>query len=232
MKFEIRSTPKGKTVSGYAARYGVLSNMLNGFRERIQRGAFDAVLRTSPDVVATFNHDVNKVLGRTPKTLRLSSDAAGLRFECDLPNTTYAADLEESLKRGDMNGCSFAFGKLEADDQDFAEEQVDEGNVMVRTIRNFRSLLDVSIVTTPAYPGTSVALRSLDESRGLERHFYSRSDSDEKLRLSEIRTRLILAQLTPGGMNEMIRDRFSFNEIAEYERRVLRGRRDTLSLLL
>src|SRR6202171_3083218 len=105
MQYEIRSTPKGKSVSGYAARYGVLSGNLGGFRERIKRGAFDAVLRSNPDVVALYNHDPNKVLGRTGAgTLRLSTDANGLAFDCDLPNTSYANDLAENLQRGNIKG--------------------------------------------------------------------------------------------------------------------------------
>jgi len=211
MRYEIRSTSKGKTLSGYAARYGVLSRMLDGFRERIQRGAFDAVLRSKPDVIATFNHDVNKVLGRTGAgTLRLGSDVSGLTFEVDLPNTSYAKDLEESVKRGDMNGCSFAFGKLTNEDQNFENEDVEEEGRMtkclVRTIRNFRSLLDVSIVSTPAYPGTSVALRSLDASRGVQRHYDMRSTGQPFITAAALEALI--------GEHE-----FSMNEVVEMRRR-------------
>ena len=160
------STVAGKPrVSGYAARYGVLSHALKpGLKERIAKRAFEGVLRSNPDVVCTFNHDNNVVLGRTSAgTLRLRSDDKGLAFDCDLPNTTAARDLHESVNRGDIKDCSFAFMLGEGDD-DYAEEDDDEvrgARVIVRTLRNFKSLQDVALVTHPAYPGTSVDARNL-----------------------------------------------------------------------
>jgi hypothetical protein len=206
MKFEIRSTSKGKTVSGYAARYGVLSGNLGGFRERIMRGAFDAVLRSKPDVVALYNHNADHVLGRTSSgTLRLNADANGLAFDCDLPNTSYARDLAENLQRGNLNGCSFAF-QAGPDDTEFGEEQVEEegrGLVksIVRTIRNFRSLLDVSIVTYPAYPDTSVALRS-----GATRHYEMRAVGKPFITAAELEARIAEHE-------------FSMNEVVEMRKR-------------
>jgi HK97 family phage prohead protease len=178
---ELRAAKCGEkmVVRGYAARYGVLSHPIpvksgQSFRELIERGAFDSVLAKNPDVVATFNHDVNQVLGRTTAgTLRLCADDKGLAFECDLPNTTAGRDVWESVQRGDLNSCSFAFGLGERMDS-FDEEDVDDdedeslrGKVarkvkqIVRRIRSFAKLFDISIVTSPAYPGTSVAARNL-----------------------------------------------------------------------
>src|SRR4051794_20783802 len=104
---DVRASQSGDMkVSGYAAKYGVLSNMLGDgrarFRERIEPRAFDKALKNA-DTVATINHDVSRVLGRTTSgTLRLSSDSTGLAFECDLPDTSYARDLYTLVKRGDM----------------------------------------------------------------------------------------------------------------------------------
>jgi Escherichia/Staphylococcus phage prohead protease len=160
----VRKTSGGLKVGGYAARYGVLSHNLGNFKERIAPGAFDQILRSKPDVVALVNHDANKVLGRTTAgTLQLRSDSDGLNFDCDLPNTQTARDLHASVVRGDMNGCSFAFTLGDGDDS-FDEENDEEERgkrVIVRTIKNFSTLHDVSIVTTPAYPNTSVEPRNL-----------------------------------------------------------------------
>src|SRR5882757_7338183 len=98
------------TVSGYAATYNTLSHELSTgsanagtFRERIAHRAFDRILRTNPDVVATMNHSHNHVLGRTTNgTLKLIGDDTGLHFRCSFPNTSYARDLFEQIKRGDM----------------------------------------------------------------------------------------------------------------------------------
>src|SRR6266568_1997590 len=101
---------KEKRVSGYAARYEMMSKPLPGFRERIRKNAFKRILDEKPDVVATFNHNMDFVLGRTTSgTLQLRSDDRGLAFDCLLPNTQGARDLYESIQRGDINGCSFAF---------------------------------------------------------------------------------------------------------------------------
>jgi uncharacterized protein len=178
---ELRASKAGErmVVRGYAARYGVMSHPIpvkggRSFRELIERGAFDAVLADpKTDVVATFNHDANAVLGRTSAgTLRLKADEQGLAFECDLPDTTAGRDVWTSVQRGDLKACSFAFG-LGADMDSFDEEDVTEEKdnfrskvkrtvrQIVRRIRSFAKLFDISIVTNPAYPGTSVAARNL-----------------------------------------------------------------------
>lgn len=177
---EVRAKKNGdkRTITGYAARYNVLSSDLGGFRERISSGAFKRILTTNPDVVCLFNHDVNKVLGRTTAgTLRLKEDSRGLAFECDVPDTQAGNDTYESVQRGDINGCSFAFQVDDARMCDYREEEIDpefdednEGirgkvkravSAIVRTIKDFAALIDVSAVTHPAYPNTSVDARNL-----------------------------------------------------------------------
>src|SRR5213082_2645903 len=118
--FEVRAGgDKERRLSGYAARYGILSRELPGnngtkFRERINRGAFDGVLAEKQDVVMLLQHNVNLPLGRTTSgTLKLRADDKGLAFDCLLPNTSFAKDAYESAKRGDLSGCSFSFANVE-----------------------------------------------------------------------------------------------------------------------
>jgi HK97 family phage prohead protease len=178
---EIRASKAGgqMRVQGYAATYDQLSNPIQGngkgsFRERIAKGAFKRILRTNPDVVLLFNHDTNQVLGRTTSgTLRLREDDNGLAFDADLPDTTAGRDVYKSIERGDLNGCSFAFQlgeRMEDWEEEEIEDEEDKGirgklkrmaKCIVRTIRDFSNLYDVSIVTNPAYPGTTVDARCL-----------------------------------------------------------------------
>lgn len=149
-------------IVGYAAVYNKLSQDLGGFREQIAPGAFARNL-DGADVRALFNHDPNFVLGRTTaKTLRLSDDDQGLRIEIDPPETSYASDLLESMRRGDISQMSFGFRTL-SDDWSLKDGE------NVRTLRDVE-LLDVSPVTFPAYPQTSVAMRSLKAFQGQQEH--------------------------------------------------------------
>src|SRR6516162_4511131 len=89
---ELRASKRDgkKRVSGYAARYGVLSSFIApGVKERIARGAFRRILSTKPNTVLTFNHNENYILGRTTAgTLNLREDGDGLLFDAELPDTT------------------------------------------------------------------------------------------------------------------------------------------------
>lgn len=77
-----------------------------------------------------------------------------------------ARDVYTLVKRGDLNACSFAFLGT---DEDWSEEEDDEedgtrssGNrIVVRNITNFHKLVDCSVVSSPAYPGTSVDARNI-----------------------------------------------------------------------
>jgi HK97 family phage prohead protease len=177
---EVRATESSNEmrVSGYAARYDSLSGDLGGFKERIAKRAFDRILGTKPDTLMLLNHDINLPLGRTSAgTLTLRGDDKGLAFDCLLPNTQAGRDTHESVKRGDLSGASFAFNlgkrsdgsamdsfdeeeEIEADEKDLGLRSKAKGKkIMVRTLHDFSSLMDVSVVTYPAYGQTSVAAR-------------------------------------------------------------------------
>ena len=154
---------EGETIRGYAAVYNSDSEWMGGFYEQIAKGAFDDVMDN--DTRAYFNHDENLLLGRVSSgTLRLSSDERGLYYEVDLPNTSYAKDLVELMKRGDVNQSSFAF----LIDRDRWEER--DGKTY-RIIEKVSRLLDVSPVAQPAYPDATSELmmrKDTPESEGAE----------------------------------------------------------------
>jgi len=152
---EMRLVGEGgqRKIVGYAALFNVLSPPLWGFRERIQPGAFSKTIREA-DVRALWNHDSNLVLGRTKNgTLRLKEDDVGLGIEINPPDTQWARDALVSIDRGDVDQMSFSFEAVR-------ETWGTESGHTVRTLEEVK-LFDVSPVTFPAYPQTSVQLRSI-----------------------------------------------------------------------
>jgi HK97 family phage prohead protease len=144
-------------IRGYAAVFNQLSEDLGGFREQLTTGAFSDAIGNS-DVRALINHDSNLVLGRNKsETLTMREDANGLYVEITPPDTQAARDLVELMKRGDVNQMSFAF-TVSREDQTWTR---DGTGPWIRTIKRVNRLYDVSVVTYPAYPQTSAAVREL-----------------------------------------------------------------------
>ena len=154
---EIRTEADGIRVSGYAAKFNEIADIGGMFREQIAPGAFtDAIGRD--DVVFLINHEGLPLARTRSGTLTLSQDAQGLRMETVLDATD--PDVQSiigKMKRGDLDKMSFAF---------FPEVQTwdESSDIPLRTISK-AALYDVSIVTTPAYDGTSIGLRSLADHR-------------------------------------------------------------------
>ena len=154
---EIRAEGGSIKVSGYAAVFNERADIGGYFIEVISPGAFtDAIGRD--DVVFLVNHEGLPLARTRSGTLTLKEDARGLYMETDLD----AADpdvlaIVPKMKRGDLDKMSFAF-------KSDVEEWDETGDIPVRTIKKV-SVRDVSIVTHPAYEGTEIGLRSLDNFR-------------------------------------------------------------------
>lgn len=158
---EVRADGVGEQMPrlvGYAAKFNQETD-LGYMREIIDPGAFASAIR-SDDVRALIDHDSALVLGRNRSgTLMLSEDAVGLRVEITPPKTTYAADLIESVRRGDISGMSFGF---RAKRRSYADLDTDKP---LRRLQDVQ-LFEVSVVTFPAYQNTEIALRDLKSARG------------------------------------------------------------------
>jgi HK97 family phage prohead protease len=144
----VKQDDNGRTViRGYAAVFESESQDLGGFVEIVERGAFDDVMRSNPDVFGKYNHE--RVIGRTTSgTMRLTVDERGLRYEIDPPRS--AADVVELIERGDVRGSSFAFRSKPADES----WTRDANGRMIRRIKKFSFLGDAGPVDTPAYLAT------------------------------------------------------------------------------
>jgi HK97 family phage prohead protease len=137
-------------LSGYAAVFNEDSVPLP-FLERIAPGAFRKTLTETPDVRLLINHE-GLPLARTKNgTLRLKEDESGLYMDADLPDTQAARDLYTLVERGDVDQMSFAFRVIR---QKWSEDRS-------RRVLTELSLADgdVSVVTYPAYPTTTVEAR-------------------------------------------------------------------------
>lgn len=149
----LSDTSESRSIKGYAALYNVRSEFM-GFFEEIKPGAFEEAISKS-DIRCLFNHDPNFILGRTPNTLRVWADERGLGYEVDLPETMLGDTVLSAVRRGDVRQSSFAFTVGEDD-----WTEIEKG-VWLRQIVSIDALYDVSPVTYPAYPDTTVASRNL-----------------------------------------------------------------------
>lgn len=173
---EIRSDSSTVTVEGYASTFDQAYNM-GWYQESVSRGAFERTLKSKPDVRLLVNHD-GLPLARTksvPENLTLSTDSTGLAVRAVLDaSDPDVRRLVPKMKRGDLDQMSFAFGIV-------AEEWSDDNKK-----RNLTELSltggDVSIVTYPANPNASIAVRArqmVDESSDALRETYVRIAAGE-----------------------------------------------------
>lgn len=142
-------------VEGYALKFNSFSQSFGNWREVIDPHALDNC--DMSDVRCLVNHDTTLILGRnTSGTLELNVDDVGLYFRCVLPNTSYAKDLFEVLKRGDVNQMSFGF--FLAPNGDSFSKDLENDGMYIRTLKNIEKIYEVSIVTIPAYEETNVEI--------------------------------------------------------------------------
>ncbi|CAB4154053.1 Prohead protease [uncultured Caudovirales phage] len=137
-------------LAGYAAVFNDSSVPLP-FKESIAPGAFRKTLSETPDVRLLVNHE-GLPLARTKNgTLTLTEDERGLYFSAELADTQEARDIHTLIARGDVDQMSFAFRVIR---QKWSEDRS-------RRVLTEVSLSDgdVSVVTYPAYPTTTVEAR-------------------------------------------------------------------------
>lgn len=171
---EVKADQNGRTViRGYAAVFESESQDLGGFVEIIERGAFDDVMRSNPDVFGKYNH--TQVIGRTSSgTMRLMVDERGLRYEIDPPKS--AAAVVELIERGDCRGSSFAF-RTRAADETWTR---DANGRMIRRIKKFSFLGDAGPVDTPAYLATETYVSKRAMEMALAENTKAEEPADEQ----------------------------------------------------
>jgi len=137
-------------MAGYAAVFNEASLPLP-FIEKIAPGAFSKTLQETPDVRLLANHEGLPMARTKNGTMRLYEDETGLYFEAELADTQEARDLYTLVARGDVDQMSFAFRVIR---QNWSKDRSERTLTEVSLADG-----DVSIVTYPAYPSTSVEAR-------------------------------------------------------------------------
>lgn len=137
-----------KSIVGYIP-YDSLSVDMGGFREVLKPGCFSKSITNRDRVLSLWNHDASKPLGSTKAgTLTIEDKRDGLHFQIFPPSNSWGKSALESVKRGDIDGCSFGFivGQDDWDERD---------GERVRAVLTAR-LLEISPCSFPAYEATQV----------------------------------------------------------------------------
>jgi HK97 family phage prohead protease len=154
--FHTRQENDERFIEGYFIRFNEETELWDGVFEEVDPKAVDDSLKNN-DIRCLFNHDTSIVLGRTGNgTLELKKDDKGLFGRVKInPNDKQAMDIYARIERGDINACSFGFNIIKEDIQNR-----DDGSV--KFILREIDLKEVSPVTFPAYPTTSISARKKD----------------------------------------------------------------------
>jgi uncharacterized protein len=175
------SNDSGERISGTAAVYNTASQDLGSFIEYLRPSCFENSLKEN-DIFCCYNHNSEFILGRlSNRTLTLDDRHDGLHFSCELPRTSYARDVYEVIRRGDVTGMSFRFYVTK-------DRWSDLGRVQKREVIE-AELYEISPVIEPAYTQSSVNARKL-----LEKYCGWNCYSDDldirrrRLRLQELET--------------------------------------------
>lgn len=170
-----------RVIRGYAIVFNSPSQLLYDVRTRKRMTEYIEPSSVSPeflsrqDIKLNYNHDDNKLLGRSRQgigTLKYSIDNIGVRWECEMPNTSLGDEVLELVRRGDLFGCSFRFRY-----DKFTDERSGDG--VKRTVHSFAGIYDFSVVADPAYLATSVDARSLEDNSPKDNTGWSAEDELE-----------------------------------------------------
>ena len=173
-----------RIVEGYAIIFNSQSEDL-GFYETISPSAVTEDTINTSDVFCLFNHNPEKVLARSKYgkgSLSLVIDDRGLKYSFEVPNTELGNELLEHVRRGEIDGSSFAF-IVSADEGSEVWENIN--GTTHRTINKIECLVDVSPVWQPAYSATSVSARAKEMLNEMEKEKLEKLDNEKDIKPTE-----------------------------------------------
>lgn len=201
---QIREKEEGKqsrTITGYAIVFGSAYTMYEDdsevLREVISPSAITRDVLDQNDIVMTMFHNSQLVLARSKNgegTLSYDVDDHGVSFSFDAPNTVDGDKALELVKRGDIDGCSFAFSTDYWDSSCVSEhsEYVDKKKITTYSIDKVTGIYDFTLTPNPAYDATECSCRdlvdALREGDKIKREAEQRAKNDEiKKQIAEMR---------------------------------------------
>ncbi len=121
--------------------------------ERIRPGAFDGAIADGSDVRSFFNHNPDRILGRTTAgTLTLALTADGLTYTVTPPDTEEGRATLTAVERRDVTGSSFMFLPVRTTWEEIKREG--EPRIYVRWLDEVATF-EVGPVAFPAYTATT-----------------------------------------------------------------------------
>lgn len=158
---DIEDADKKYMVEGYAStfdKYLLLTIDGEDYFERIEPTAFDDA--DLSDVVFRVDHEGPVYARSSAGSVEIWHDEHGLGQRADLGRTQRARDLFADIKVGNYPQMSFAF--VVADDGDYFDMATN-----TRVITRIDKVFDVSPVSFPANPNTSLSVSTRDYFNGV-----------------------------------------------------------------
>ena len=158
---QVEGEDKKYIVEGYASTfepYKLLSRDGVDYFERIEPTAFDEA--DLSDVVFRVDHEGRVYARSSAGTVEVWHDEKGLGNRADLGRTQKARELFDDIEAGNYPQMSFAF--VVADDGDHYDKATH-----TRVIERIAKVFDVSPVSFPANPGTSLSVATRDYFNGV-----------------------------------------------------------------
>lgn len=193
---EFRDDDGSMSVEGYATIFNtpyVLYSDDDGYtvREVVDPKAFEGC--DMSDVILQVEHSGIVYARNMNGTLAVNPDEVGLKTRAELSGTQPGRELYEQIRGRYYTKMSMGF--TVAEDEWTTTENRDEGTVEVlRTIRKFKKLYDVSVVARPANGETDIQARSMSEGAvaNVKEEIRARKEAEEIREKQKQKIRILL----------------------------------------
>lgn len=150
-------------VTGYASTfdepYLLWSDSEVEVWEQVDRDAFKET--NMEDVIMQYDHQGRVFARIRNNTLEVRPDDTGLFIKADLSGTDIGRSLYQEIAGGYTDRMSFGF-TVDEDKREITEDRTTGKMRVLRSLLKIGRLYDVSAVSQPANPGTSISARGLD----------------------------------------------------------------------